>query len=251
MAPRSVNTLSTRKTSIKSKCTKLTKPMEDAKPKLVQMQFNLLPSHITCKECGMSYTRTSPPDISLHRAYHETHLYGLEVPASYVSQGDRVGYIKLAYVKQSEINFIRKCCKVVDAELSASTPPLDASFQLFGLVKSAHGGSHPRLLSFVLCRPTAEAYPLLDSGELDTNNVRPVIMGVSRLWTAKSARGCGIARALLDKMCKTCVVGCDVKKSEVAFTQLSGSGQSVVRKWLGNEASTDDHDDARVLVYNE
>lgn len=239
MGPKNINTLPTRskKTTHPKKGQEST--TKNNKPKLMQMHFNLLPSHITCKECGMSYTRTSPCDVTLHTSFHETHLFGLSVPY-------QEGFIKLGFVKRDEINLVKKCSEVVDSELSASTPRFDSTFQLYGLVSRNNNATGPaRLVSFLLCHPICTAFPLLQSGELNTTRpVSSVIMGVSRIWTAQKMRGRGIARNLLDKMCQTGVVGCQIDKSEVAFTQLSGSGEQVVRKWISTK-------DANVLVYNE
>lgn len=171
----------------------------------------------------MSYTRTSPDDVALHSGFHTTHLQGLAIPGSIVHNGTEI--LKISHVKQCEINLIKKSLEIVDAELSATSPPLDATYNLHALVRNN------RIIAFVLSHPLKVAYPITDSGELIKTPTK-TILGISRMWTCKTHRGKGLIRKLLDQVLVLSVAGYRVKKSEVGFTQLSGSGGIVAKKWL-------------------
>lgn len=171
----------------------------------------------------MSYTRTSPDDVALHSGFHTTHLQGLAIPGSIIHNGTEI--LKISHVKQCEINLIKKSLEIVDAELSATSPPLDATYNLHALVRNN------RIIAFVLSHPLKVAYPITDSGELIKTPTKTVL-GISRMWTCKTHRGKGLIRKLLDQVLVLSVAGYRVKKSEVGFTQLSGSGGIVAKKWL-------------------
>lgn len=262
---RSINTPSRQIPKYKARRKQVdTAPDKADKKKLVQMHFNLLPAHITCKLCGMSYTRTDPSDVSLHSEFHQSHLFGLPLPPSIPILKD--GFVLLKGSRgggghastglgKLEATMMRKCSEVIDAELSASATPLTPSTHLIGLTSttptnstsSSSGGTAKmtrRLVSFVIWHPQDTAFTVTPSGELNTATPMSIILGVSRMWTAQNARGRGLVRKLLDQMCEVSVVGYRVKKKEVGFTQLSGSGEVCVRKWVDDE-------NGHVLVYHE
>lgn len=233
--PRSLPSVSSSKNKMakanRSACQKAASTTK-AKP-FVQMHLNLLPAHVTCKDCGMSYTRTSPDDVALHSNFHTTHLQGLAIPASIMHDGSEV--LRISYLKQCEMNLINKSLEIVDAELSATSPPLNSTYNLHALVRNN------RIISFVLSHPLDVAYPVTDSGELMKTPTK-TILGISRMWTCKTHRGKGLVRKLLDQVLALSVTGYRVKKSEVGFTQLSGTGGIVAKKWL---------QDCPVLVYSD
>lgn len=216
----------------------------DSKKKMVQMHLNLLPAHVTCKQCGMSYTRTLPDDVTLHTAFHQSHMHGILLPLSLSSTTTSLSTTKgvlrrLTYANRSDTHTIDKCVELVDAELSAPTARKNSNLlQLYCRV------SNNRITSFVLAHPLDTAFPVSDNGEMITSRPTRTILGISRMWTAKATRGQGHIRLVLDYMLQHAIVGYHVKKSEVAFTQLSGSGQIVVQKWIGQQ-------DNQLLVYND
>ncbi|CCG83968.1 protein of unknown function [Taphrina deformans PYCC 5710] len=189
---------------------------------LVQMHLNLLPAHVTCKECGMSYTRTSPPDVSLHTSFHSSHLLGLSLSSTLHLPP---GIHRLSCTKQNERNMIQKCCELVDLELSASLSPLTNQFSAYIQVHQN------RIRSFIVVQPISRARTLLPDGDLSVAEVK-ADMGVNRMWTSRTGRGRGLVLGLLDHAVRAFVNGCRLDKSTVAFTQLSESGQRAVEKWL-------------------
>lgn len=61
----------------------------------------------------------------------------------------------------------------------------------------------------------------------------PTPMGIPRLFVSSSHRRLGIASRLLTTASQTFILGCplDPSKGEVAFTQPTGAGKSVLEKW--------------------
>ena len=64
----------------------------------------------------------------------------------------------------------------------------------------------------------------------------PVLLGISRIWTAKAYRCQGIARALLDHARDRFFYGMEVAKEMVAFSQPTESGGHLAEKWYGEAA---------------
>lgn len=207
---------------------------------LVQMHLNLLPAHVTCRECGMSYNRTTPSDVTLHNTFHTSHLAGIQLPTTTTTASLahlRDGTHRLTCTRPSERSLIEKCCSLVDAELSASLSPLTNAFSAFVDV-----WEH-RVRSFIVVQPIRQARRLVpSSGELEDEPRNDVVMGVNRMWTSRRARGQGRVRVLLDHALACFVHGCRLDKADVAFTQLSDSGLAAVRKWVGGQSGD-------VLIY--
>jgi N-acetyltransferase len=64
----------------------------------------------------------------------------------------------------------------------------------------------------------------------------PATLGISRIWTATSARREGIAASLLDSARKNFLYGMRIKKTKVAFSQPTESGGKLARRWFGRES---------------
>ncbi|KAL1729227.1 hypothetical protein EV714DRAFT_213360 [Schizophyllum commune] len=65
----------------------------------------------------------------------------------------------------------------------------------------------------------------------------PTPMGIPRLFVPSSHRRMGIASRLLDAACRTFIYNChlDPRKGEVAFTQPTGDGAALMRRWGGGK----------------
>ncbi|CAI2172947.1 19249_t:CDS:2 [Funneliformis geosporum] len=65
-----------------------------------------------------------------------------------------------------------------------------------------------------------------------TNPIR-AFCGISRLWVKKDYRRKKVASKLLDHVRKNFIYGCEIKPSEVAFSQPSGDGKSFATNYTG------------------
>ncbi|GAA5836365.1 hypothetical protein JCM5353_002498 [Sporobolomyces roseus] len=66
----------------------------------------------------------------------------------------------------------------------------------------------------------------------------PTILGVHRIWTSTSSRRSGLATKLLDHMARSYVYACPIgvgrRTFDVAFSQPTGKGMELARRWTGS-----------------
>lgn len=67
-------------------------------------------------------------------------------------------------------------------------------------------------------------------------DVESAKVGISRIWTSKSHRRRGVARALLDCAAENYLYGIKIPRTLVAFSQPTESGARLARKWFGAES---------------
>ncbi|KAJ1674769.1 hypothetical protein EV182_002598 [Spiromyces aspiralis] len=60
----------------------------------------------------------------------------------------------------------------------------------------------------------------------------PVACGISRIWVSPRARRSGIASALLDAVRKSFAYGCQLSKSDIAFTQPTTQGRLLAESYM-------------------
>jgi len=65
---------------------------------------------------------------------------------------------------------------------------------------------------------------------------KPAILGISRIWTSNLHRKAGIATRLLDSARVDFLYGMTIEKEQIAFSQPTGSGGELARKWFGRRA---------------
>jgi GNAT superfamily N-acetyltransferase len=130
--------------------------------------------------------------------------------------------------KTGERAFVKRVCEMVDVELGSTLPCLDKT--PFTAFLCCHAG---RCISFLLVERITEAMPMTSAHELDLSRKTDAVLGVNRMWTVKSFRGKGLMQALLDYAREKLVYGCVIGVKEVAFTQLSGSGEAFAKTYTG------------------
>ncbi|GAA5952489.1 hypothetical protein JCM21900_005326 [Sporobolomyces salmonicolor] len=68
----------------------------------------------------------------------------------------------------------------------------------------------------------------------------PTLLGVQRIWTSTSSRRHGLATLLLDQMASCYIYGFPIsherRSVDVAFSQPTGKGQELARRWTGTQA---------------
>lgn len=75
--------------------------------------------------------------------------------------------------------------------------------------------------------------PRLGNISLDLNKPVKCMVGVSRIWTRKEFRGKGIARQLLDHVCKDFYFGLVLSREDIAFSQPTDMGHELALKFFG------------------
>ncbi|GAA5911437.1 hypothetical protein JCM5296_004734 [Sporobolomyces johnsonii] len=68
----------------------------------------------------------------------------------------------------------------------------------------------------------------------------PTLLGVQRIWTSTSSRRHGLATLLLNQMASRYIYGFPIsherRSVDVAFSQPTGKGQELARRWTGTQA---------------
>ena len=63
----------------------------------------------------------------------------------------------------------------------------------------------------------------------------PARLGVHRIWTSRSARRLGLATRVLDAARARFVYASPIPKAEVAFSQPTGAGAALAKRWTGKQ----------------
>ncbi|PNS21428.1 hypothetical protein CAC42_1207 [Sphaceloma murrayae] len=234
-------------------------------PPLVQMQISLGSNpQKTCKECGMTYVRSSTEDSALHDRYHSRNLDGVDLGKPFRKWADmhelcsaREGALIVvvdANCRAFERRKAREVLDVVQKDLGAVDIP-DA--KLWSKDRSATGeaveGSHCRVYLYILglkcvglclAEYIESASRTIESHGSEagigqgpslslSDDMEPAKVGISRIWTSKCHRKRGIAVALLDSVLRSFDVEGTLTKADIAFSQPTTSGIALARKWHG------------------
>ncbi|KTW27724.1 hypothetical protein T552_02164 [Pneumocystis carinii B80] len=225
----------------------------EAKTKFTQLCLDLLPSRVTCSECGMSYTKGSADDETVHVKFHAKSIGGIDYPiTNSIKEIWRENFTsnKIIMITMSsplsEIKKAKKVLSVVDLELGSASPfpssmnehdHLAKQYKFFLYLKGK------KCIGLILVEPIQSAYPVYPSSSQSTSiTLKPealstYIMGVSRIWVCRTYRRGKIATLLLDIACNHFIYGMTVKKHEVAFSQPSESGKLFIENWAGKNFS--------------
>ncbi|KAG4304787.1 hypothetical protein PORY_001840 [Pneumocystis oryctolagi] len=232
----------------KSDCLKKKKSI--AKPKFTQLCLDLLPSRITCPNCGMSYTRGSTEDELIHIKFHSRSIGGIDYSPNSVKEVWGENSNKIIMITMSspfkEIKKAKEILSIVDLELGSVSSFPDSTDQNSSSIKQYKFFLYlkgKKCVGLILVEPIQSAYPVCPSSSLsssitlESKILSTYVMGVSRIWVCKTYRREKIATKLLNIACNYFVYGITVKKQEVAFSQPSESGKLFIESWAGKEFS--------------
>ncbi|GAA5821970.1 hypothetical protein JCM11251_004803 [Rhodosporidiobolus azoricus] len=228
---------------------------------------------LSCPQCSLSYART-PEDLAFHAKHHKKVVSGVDWTSTDVGkgvtvvdkgvewmgkEGGKVVMVDYPTADGATKRKLKDVLSTIDTELSSTslTPAQLALSKIFLFVtpqrkviaaavvqriqhafevvtsaseKKAKGEEvEPELLRFgeeqgaIFCSPT----PL------------PTLLGVQRIWTSTSARRSGLATLLLTHVAAKYVYGSPIsekkRRTEFAFSQPTGEGQRLARRWTGTE----------------
>ena len=198
-----------------------------------------------------------------------------------VLPGGLIDTLRLGLCRNAEKSIVRRALEFVDLELASTLPALEARQYTAFLYRYKN-----RIVAVLLCEPRRRACKLLAGGELEGSQSsssppstqssageeerfpRPssadsaqertsedgeegstrCAMGVSRMWTCKTYRRRGVMRELLDVARTRYLVGSTLRKAEIAYTQLSASGEAFLRSYVVDGAAGDT---VPILVYSD
>ncbi|KAM0753007.1 hypothetical protein T439DRAFT_378753 [Meredithblackwellia eburnea MCA 4105] len=228
-------------------------------------------STLSCSTCQLSYART-PEDLALHAKHHKRVIGGCDWVSSDDAGkgvtvlednldwkgGERGKIVAVDAVADGVLGRkIRDVLTTIDTQLCATslthsqlancklfiflTPQrkviacavvqrIEKAFQVVPSIEPSENDapssspSDPSFLrvgessSAIFCSPT----PL------------PTLLGVQRIWTSSTHRRAGLASRLLDVAAKKFIYGCSVDRAKgVAFSQPTGDGMELARRWTG------------------
>ncbi|AET38453.1 Eco1p Ecym_2754 [Eremothecium cymbalariae DBVPG len=218
-----------------------------------------------CSGCHMTYSLNSPLDTLEHKKYHDLHLNGKKwlqswgtivskftidkftPPSTSSSEGSKSGSSKweneerivvITPGRQAEVKPMLGLMKIINDELTAphdensfwSEQGLDSEGRAFVYVKRG------RAVGAITVEYLNEGHNRgrwmrLESRKIVPNVVPRVKLGISRIWVCKKQRGTGIATRLLDCARKHSILGMEVAKWEMAWSQPSESGGRLAKNY--------------------
>ncbi|RIA87151.1 ESCO1/2 acetyl-transferase-domain-containing protein [Glomus cerebriforme] len=216
----------------------------------------------TCPECQMSYVQGTLADDTLHTNFHRLTIEGIK----YHSYQDEItletipevsGRVVLLVYNKShffEKLKIKNTIEWVNLELGAvemTGEKLNTSKAYFYVANKYD------IVGFALAVQIDKAYKVVDSSrdkaqsesekgsklQIGNDNdgsgifcsTKPLraVCGISRLWVKRDYRRRKIATKLLENIRKNFIYGCELKPSEVAFSQPSGDGKAFATQYTG------------------
>jgi N-acetyltransferase len=249
--------------SISGANAQITKTQNLARDKqLTQLTIDLGgPTTISCPECGMSYTPSQIDDAVLHTKHHASHLAKLNISLEgwklikdracwkdmgtgenivAVSEGDKV-LLK---------NLVERVLAIASQDLGAVEIPRAQlwskvaereRYRIFLFCKDR------KCIGLVLAEHISSAFEVKSANVLQTQQStssaplefasKPTSakLGISRIWTLRTARRSGIAFKLLEATRRSFVKHSHIEKSSIAFSQPTEMGTALARKWFGKE----------------
>ncbi|KAI8913175.1 ESCO1/2 acetyl-transferase-domain-containing protein, partial [Entophlyctis helioformis] len=167
------------------------------------------PASHRCSECGMAFVGGCDQDERLHRSFHKSFVSGI-----------RWAFMDLIAVVDGELGAVARDTDQAGAQSRAGQQ---------GFVCLS---ADDRVQGCVLAEPLSHAYTSLDDNKCSRDAV-PAVVGISRIWVAPHARRKGIATRLLDAVRHRFVMGTELRREDVAFSQPSSAGGRLALRYLG------------------
>ncbi|TDL27297.1 hypothetical protein BD410DRAFT_714021 [Rickenella mellea] len=237
---------------------------------MTQLHFCLETSIlVTCRTCELSYTRGAPEDESLHKAHCARVQRGMEwgrdeekLKHDFVEEvaeevtlrsGETGRIIAINATATGKVGHkLTTFLNTINVALSAPSmteEALQASKAYLFLLPTA-STSREKIIGCAVAQRITSAMEVVKSeslgeGKSTTALVHvdgslyckperlPTPMGIPRLFVSSSHRRKGVAQAMLDAAARSFIHGCkvDPTKGEVAFSQPTSLGRSVMEKW--------------------
>ncbi|KAI5479818.1 N-acetyltransferase [Pseudohyphozyma bogoriensis] len=226
-------------------------------------------STISCAVCALSYSRT-PDDMALHTKHHNKVVGGCDwisgdgkgvvVVEEDLDWGEKTGGRVLmtpAVAEGALGRRIKDLLSTIDRELSSTslTDSQLAESKLFIFVTPQNKaiacavvqrikGAY-RVTPSLGSSPKSEKDELIRFGEEEgavfcSPTLLPTTLGIHRIWTSSSHRRSGLASIVLEAAARRFIYGCPIARNkratEIAFSQPTGAGMALARRWTGTDA---------------
>lgn len=232
----------------------------------------------------MSYDTLSADDRKLHSKFHARAVSGVDIllPPTFkaISKVAVSTYTATLYKMTAQhLSSSRAVRVAIDAALRICNAELSAPDEgVEDFLSRASSSSNesavyicvsPRSLTSaqaiiglaVVDRISSGHFMSCDTGRLIPGPPIRLILGISRIYTAHTARGLGVAQHILNAVCESAVYGMQVPRNLVGWSQPSESGCQLAKKWCSesmtaSEVSEDREKDAdgtekKIRVYIE
>lgn len=208
----------------------------------------------TCPSCRMSYYIHIKQDSMLHTKYHAQYMSGLKWPDSLttkqvmefiVSDTDkrkkkllslaRVVITVVDKLVRKQVDKCRQLLDMVNQELDSPKeseewmrPESESSKAFVAVINQRAVG--------VVCTDTIESgsWMLYKTKRVVPDQVnKHSRVGISRIWVLPKWRRCGFGERLLQCVCRYSLYGVTYKPQQIAFSQPSGMGGELAKKFCG------------------
>lgn len=220
----------------KKNATKINKPKVQA---LLGINSDL---RTTCNVCGMTYYKNIISDKQTHTKYHNTFINGIPWPYKTVILNElTINNIKVKFSViektnlsyPSQIKRIRQVLDMVNTELNAS-PGSKAWEDCTGGAKAFFAIINERIIGLVTTETVQEGkWMILSTQNIVPDRVKPLKLGISRIWIAPQWRRLGIGFELLKVILDNSIYGVKLDKLDIGFSQPSTSGGLLLKKFNG------------------
>ena len=188
---------------------------------------------IQCKLCGMVYTVSLPHDQKQHAVFHKRFLDSVKFTGwkkeriALTCPGGRVLKIVSSDPKYA-LNKVNEICSLIDVDLGFENPMYFAPNStkiVYLFISNKH-----QVAGCVVAEPISRAFRLSSSSEnhhtVSTcfSKAEKVSCGISRIWTYYPYRRKGIASCLVDVVRSTFVLGSQLEKGQIAFSDPTADG---------------------------
>jgi N-acetyltransferase len=210
-----------------------------------QTIFNVKTKILKCPDCLMEYTQ-EPADKALHQKFHKQN----EQKFSFNSTKDiiKVGPDQVkemisivnnelggSHLSQNELLQCQIFIKLDNKKIQGMiiTRKISRAYRAITENKSFDTGTPVVQDNISLDTRKISDTPVLGNITLDMNKPVKCMVGVSRIWTRKEFRGKGVARKLLDHVCKEFYFGLPLSRDNIAFSQPTDMGHELALKFFG------------------
>ncbi|KAL2915413.1 hypothetical protein HK105_205029 [Polyrhizophydium stewartii] len=156
----------------------------------------------------MEFVAGEDEDQRLHRAYHRTFLNG----------------VRWRNVELPQLFMAADRSYIVHVTLLSSPREWTKGFVCLGVNGNVKGCT--------IAEPISIAYEAVSTTEC-SDNPSAAICGISRIWVAAADRRKGVATRLLDAVRHRFVLGCELARNALAFSQPTSAGRHLARQYLG------------------
>uniref|UniRef100_H2YK49 N-acetyltransferase domain-containing protein n=1 Tax=Ciona savignyi TaxID=51511 RepID=H2YK49_CIOSA len=193
---------------------------------------------IQCETCGMVYSVDHPHDQEQHQIHHASFLDILRFPgwkkervvASFMD--GRI--IKILPSDPKYVtNKVEEIEKLIDNELGFNRNRHSTRITFL------HISDEQQVIGCLVSEPITQAFPLLPSMTSSMMSCSlqsvPVTCGVGRIWCHASHRKRGVATRLMDALRCSFVLGAQLDRNQIAFSDPTVSGKEFAMKYFGTD----------------